>query len=106
VTAFLGGAPGLVLACLFLALAGSASTATRAVVQQLAVTSAPANRSGATSVMLACQFGGAALAPVLWMPIYQFDHHVAMLTGGIPAFFGGVLLLIVWRLRAARRAAD
>ncbi|MDO5681647.1 MAG: MFS transporter, partial [Propionibacteriaceae bacterium] len=94
ITAMVGGAVGLGLVCLFLALAGSASTATRAVVQQLAVTSAPENRSGATSVMLACQFGGAALAPVLWTLIYQVDHNLAMLTGGLAALLGGVILLV------------
>ncbi|WP_432559507.1 MFS transporter [Granulicoccus sp. GXG6511] len=104
VTALVGGAVGLGLACLLLAVAGSASTATRAVVQQLAVTSAPANRSGATSVMLACQFGGAALAPILWMPIYEVNHVLAMLTGGAPAFVGGLILLLVWRMRGARPA--
>lgn len=104
VTAIIGGALGLGLVILFLALAGSASTATRAVVQQLAVTSAPTNRSGATSVMLACQFGGASFAPILWVPIYEIDHSLAMGTGGIPAFLGGVLLLIAWRRRESHKA--
>jgi len=105
ITALIGGWTGLALVCLFLVIAGSASTATRAVVQQLAVTSAPANRSGATSVMLAVQFGGASLAPVIWMPIYGVDHNLAMLTGGIPSFLGGVILLIGWRLRLAQNQA-
>lgn len=93
-TALVGGAPGIVLACLLLAVAGGAATATRAVVQQLAATSAPTNRSGATSVMLACQFGAAALVPVLWVPIYQLDPLLAMTTGGVPALLGGVVLLV------------
>lgn len=105
VTALIGGAVGLGLVVLFLALAGSASTATRAVVQQLAVTSAPTNRSGATSVMLACQFGGASLAPLLWVPIYEIDRSLAMGTGGIAAFLGGVLLLVVWRRRESQPTA-
>lgn len=97
VTALIGGIAGLALACFFLALAGAASTATRGVVQQLAVTSAPTNRAGATSVMLATQFLGASLAPILWMPIYRIDPIAAMLTGGVAAFLGGLILLVVWR---------
>lgn len=100
-TTLAGPIIGLGLAILTLSLAGAASTATRAVAQTLAVTSAPQNRSGATSVMLACQFSGAALAPLLWVPVYnsggQAGHIWAMVLAGSTALIAGVILLVVNR---------
>lgn len=92
----------LILVILAIAIAGAAATGTRTVVQNLAVTSAPTNRSGATSVMLACQFGGAALSPVLWVPLYEAQPvpggGIALIAAGATAFAAGLLLLAVRRL--------
>lgn len=92
----------LILVIVCIALSGAAATGTRTVVQKLAVTSAPTNRSGATSVMLACQFTGAALAPVLWVPVYTAqpvpDGGIALILGGTTAIVAGVLLFVVHRL--------
>ena len=63
-TALTGVVPTVVLMNIAIAVAGAAATGTRTVAQTLAVTSAPTNRSGTVSVMLACQFGEAAIAPV------------------------------------------
>ncbi|MFV0457723.1 MAG: MFS transporter [Actinomycetales bacterium] len=91
----------LILVVVSIAIAGAAATGTRTVVQGLAVTSAPTNRSGATSVMLACQFSGAALAPLLWVPIYESqpvpDGGIALVVAGSTAVIAGLILLLVHR---------
>lgn len=102
-TTLAGPVVGLGLALLTIAASGAASTATRSVAQTLAVTSAPQNRSGATSVMLACQFSGAALVPFTWVPLYnwgggtQASHILAMVVAGSTAMLAGVLLLVLHR---------
>ncbi|MEU6129535.1 MFS transporter [Saccharopolyspora sp. NPDC047091] len=53
--------------------AGAAVTGIRTIVNELAATSAPSNRGGAASLALAAQFFGGALAPVLWVPLYDLD---------------------------------
>lgn len=87
---------GLIVA---IGVAGAAATGTRTISQQLAVTSAPANRSGASSVMLACQFGGAAIAPLLWVPLYLGRGGQALVYAGLPALAAALVLLLAWRLR-------
>jgi MFS family permease len=94
--------PGVAVVVVAVALGGMASTAGRALTQTLAVTSAPQNRAGATSVMLACQFGGSALAPVIWIPFFSTGAHTAaLLTTAAPALLGGLILGAVW-LRTRR----
>lgn len=101
-TLALPGPLPLLLVILAIAVAGAAATGTRTVVQNLAVTSAPSNRSGATSVMLACQFAGAALSPVLWVPLYEAqpvpDGGIALVAGGASAVLAGLLLLLARKL--------
>lgn len=81
-TALTGVVRTVVLMIIAIAVAGAAATGTRAVAQTLAVTSAPTNRSGAVSVMLARQFGGAAIAPVLWVPMYPTLGGLTLDVGG------------------------
>ena len=92
----------LILVIIAIAIAGAAATGTRTVVQNLAVTSAPSNRSGATSIMLACQFAGAALSPVLFVPLYEAQQvpggGIALIAAGTTAFAAGLLLLVVRKL--------
>lgn len=89
--------PGVAVVVVAVALGGASSTAGRALTQTLAVTSAPQNRSGATSVMLACQFAGSALAPVIWIPFFSSGAHTAaLLTTAVPALLGGLILGVVW----------
>ena len=101
--ALVGVVPTLALMIICIGVAGAAATGTRTVSQTLAVTSAPTNRSGAVSVMLACQFGGAAIAPLLWVPIYQDSQGAALVLAGIPAVLAGLVLLVAWRLPWAGR---
>ena len=106
--ALCGLTPNVALLVIAIAVAGAAATGTRAVVQTLAVTSTPANRSGATSVMLACQFGGAALVPLMWVPIFLADVDsggdggVALVACGVPAVVAAAILAIVYRMRWVR----
>lgn len=101
-TALTGVVPTVALMTLSIAVAGAAATGTRTVAQTLAVTSAPGNRSGAVSVMLACQFGGAALAPVLWVPIHQDLDGATLVLAGIPAVLAAGVLMLARRSRSAR----
>jgi MFS family permease len=101
--ALIGVVPTLALMIICIGVAGAAATGTRTVAQTLAVTSAPTNRSGAVSVMLACQFGGAAIAPLLWVPIYQDSQSAALVLAGIPAILAGLVLLVARRLNWAER---
>lgn len=100
----------LVLVVLFIGLAGAAATGTRTLSQTLAATSAPSNRSGATSVMLACQFTGAALAPVLWVPVYtsQPVPHggVALVASGTTALIAALILGVVHRTNFLQKTAE
>jgi MFS family permease len=68
-----GLAPSAGLLAATWALAGIASQTVWATVYTLAVDAAPGNRAGAVSVVGACRFAGNALAPVVWLPL--FDAH-------------------------------
>ncbi|WP_432560045.1 MFS transporter [Granulicoccus sp. GXG6511] len=79
-------------------LGGVAGTACRSTTQNLAVTSAPTNRAGASSVMLACQFGGSALAPILWVPVFMGPSPwLALVLAGVPAIIAALALALAWR---------
>lgn len=88
-----GLAPALPLMIGSIAVSGAAGTGCRAVSQSLAVTSTQANRSGATSMMLAWQFGGGAVAPVIWVPLYTAHGGPALVVASVPALLAGVLLM-------------
>lgn len=91
----------LILVIFTIGVAGAAATGTRTLAQSLAATSAPTNRSGATSVMLACQFTGAALAPVIWVPLYtaQPVPHggIALIASGSTALLAALILFVIHR---------
>ncbi|MFN8081789.1 MAG: MFS transporter [Kineosporiaceae bacterium] len=63
--------PSVALLVVAVAAGGAASTAGRLTSTTLAVTSTPGNRAGATSMTLAWQFLGSALAPVSLLPLYH-----------------------------------
>lgn len=102
-TAGLPAAAGIAIMVAAIALGGASGTATRAAAQNIAVTSAPTNRSGASSVMLACQFGGSALAPLVWVPLfYGWSSPGALMVVGVPAVLAGLVLGIGWRVTGSR----
>lgn len=104
-TAGLPVAIGVTVMVLAIAVGGMSGTATRSVAQNLAVTSAPTNRSGASSVMLAFQFGGSALAPLVWVPLfYGWSAAGSLMVTGAPAILSGLVLVAVWLARRGRPA--
>lgn len=88
-----GLSPWLALMIVFVAIAGAAATGCRAVAQSLAVTATADNRSGATSMMLAWQFGGGAVAPILWVPLYAVAAGTTLVAAALPALAAAALLL-------------
>jgi MFS family permease len=82
---------------------GAASTGGRLVVNTLAVTSTPTNRGGATSIMLAWQFLGSALAPLAFLPIYHTGPELGFLASSSGAGFGLVMLVGAGALRSGPR---
>lgn len=99
-TAGLAGTVGIVIVVVLVAVGGVCGTACRSITQSLAVTSAPANRAGASSVMLACQFAGSAIAPLLWVPVFVGGTpSLALLLAGVPAVCAGIALALGGRTR-------
>ncbi|MEU6646706.1 MFS transporter [Saccharomonospora sp. NPDC046836] len=73
-------------------LAGAAVTGLRSTVNSLAVTSAPDNRGGASSVALSFQFFGGALAPAVWVPLYQSADSWGFAAGALAPVLAIILL--------------
>jgi MFS family permease len=83
VTSMLLGITGnLAVLVALVAASGAASIASRVTVNSLAVRSTPGNRSGATSMMLAWQFLGGAVAPVALLPVYGTHAGLALIGAG------------------------
>ena len=95
VTAAAGVVPAVWLLVGMVAAAGAASTAARVVVNTLAVTSTPANRGGATSMTLAWQFLGSAIAPLVLLPVYHRSMTVSLAVAACGAVASAVLLTVV-----------
>jgi hypothetical protein len=76
------------------------------VTNTLAVTSTPSNRSGATSMALAWQFLGGALAPLIWLPVYRSHGGWAITAASGWALLAVGLLLITPRVSAAGEWAE
>ena len=83
-------AGGLVLA---VTVAGSAAAGTRVLVNSLALQSTPRNPAGATSIALAVQFIGAAVAPAI-VPIYHGSAVVAATLVALVCLSGAALARI------------
>lgn len=84
--------PHLVVLVVALFVGGMAGTGLRAVTNYLAVTEAPENRGGAASFVLGVQFVGAAIAPLLWLPLYTLDPTLALVAAGSGGVAAAVLL--------------
>jgi len=80
---------------ILVALCGASSTGGRLVANTLALASTPANRAGATSMTLAWQFLGSALAPLAWLPLYHHLAALGFLGASLGAFFSAIVLLAV-----------
>jgi predicted MFS family arabinose efflux permease len=89
----LGIAPGAAaLAALWLA-AGVCSALLWAGMNVLTVGAAPRNRGGAVSIIGAFKFAGNALAPLLWVAVYDVDVRLAFALAGIASL--GVAATVV-----------
>jgi ACDE family multidrug resistance protein len=75
-------------------LAGVAVTGLRSTVNTLAVTSVPGNRGGASSLALSLQFFGGALAPAIWVPLYQSSGDFGFAAGAIAPLLALVLVVV------------
>ncbi len=100
-TALTGQATTIIVLVALVAFGGAASTACRVVVNTLAVTSTPANRGGATSITLAWQFLGSALAPLVFLPIYRGGAGVGLLATAAGSVAAALVLLGGTRVRRA-----
>ena len=97
----LAGAVGTMAAAWLVA--GVGSSFIWAGLNTLAVQSAPENRGGAISVVGAFKFTGNALAPLLWLPLYEAHVELAF---AIAAVACAAIALVVLSLgRGARRIA-
>jgi MFS family permease len=90
-----GVSPTLVVLIGALALSGIAGLACRVVVNSMAVRSSPINRGGAASLMLACQFLGGALAPIVLIPVYRQGATTGLAVAAISSVVAAGLLLVV-----------
>jgi MFS family permease len=93
-TAAAGLSPVVAVLVATTALGGIASTAGRVATNTLAVNSTPANRGGATSMTLAWQFIGSALAPLLLLPVYHRSVAAGFAVAGLASLGGAVLLAV------------
>ena len=98
VVAVAGLAPTVWILALCSAVAGAASTGSRAIVNTMSVTSTPENRAGAASVTLAFLFLGSALAPVILLPVYLADAELGFLVGASGSAIAVVLVVVARRL--------
>ena len=88
-----GVAPTIALLALGWACAGVASQMVWASVYTLAVDAAPGNRAGAVSIIGACRFAGNALAPVVWLPLFDTHTWLPFAGAGVVLAFLTVLAL-------------
>lgn len=103
VTAVFVAAVGLTGSPLALALcwtaAGAGASMLTVVLQNLTVRAVPGNRGGALSAVSAFRFTGAAVAPLLWLPLYQASAREAFTAAGLSALLAAVALLPGMRRR-------
>ncbi|MFN8196335.1 MAG: MFS transporter [Nocardioidaceae bacterium] len=90
----IGLSPRLPFLVLAFALGGVAGLAARITVNALAVRSTPENRGGAASLMLACQFLGGAVAPLVLLPVYRQSSVLGPVVGAAFCLVAGVFLAV------------
>jgi ACDE family multidrug resistance protein len=85
----------VVMLVLGVVLAGAAVTGIRSTVNSVAVTSTPGNRGGATSLVLSLQFFGGALAPAVWVPLYQYAGDWGFALGALAPISAFLLIAVM-----------
>lgn len=84
------GASGWLAACW--TLAGAAGSLLIVALQTLAVRAVPGNTGGALSVVAAFRFGGGALAPLAWLPLYAVAPALAFAGAAVTTLLAVPLL--------------
>jgi MFS family permease len=79
----LGVAPSAAWLALGWVIAGLGSALVWAGLNTLAVEAAPANRAGAVSFIGAWKFAGNAVAPLVWVPLYEIRTSLAFTVAGV-----------------------
>jgi MFS family permease len=95
------GSAGLTAALWFIA--GAGSTVAWAGLNTLAVEAVPENRAGATSVVSALKFAGNAVAPVIWLPLYDSSPKLAFIAAAVMAALAALLVAPLRIARAGER---
>jgi MFS family permease len=88
------GAPSAVALGALWILAGVGSQLLWAGLNTLMVTTKTTNRGGVVSLVGAFKFAGSALAPVIWLPLYDARHWYAFVGAGVAA---GCVSITAWR---------
>jgi MFS family permease len=96
------GSPGLTAALWFAV--GAGSSLVWAGLNTLVIEAVPHNRAGATSVFGAFKFAGSAAAPLMFLPLYSADQHLAFVGAGVLAATVAAFSLALTRER--RRGAS
>lgn len=78
---------------LFWAVAGAGTALIWAGLNTMAVEAVAGNRAGALSVVSAFRFAGNAIAPVLWLPLYEARASTAFLVAGAGCVALGLIVL-------------
>lgn len=89
----LGVAGSVVWLALAWAVAGAGTALVWAGVNTMSVEAVPGNRAGAISVVSAFRFAGNAIAPVLWLPLYEARASSAFLLAGAGSVALGAIAL-------------
>lgn len=98
--------PSVALLVVAMAVGGAASTAGRLTSTSMAVTSTPTNRAGATSMALAWQFLGSAIAPLTLLPLYHRSVDLGFIASALGAVLAAALLAAAPAVnRSLRRTA-
>ncbi|MFB8005103.1 MFS transporter [Nocardia sp. NPDC056000] len=103
--ALVGFSHGPAQLALLWTLAGCGASMIVVVIQNLTVRTQPDNRAGALSVVSALRFSGAALSPVLLLPIYTHTPSGAFLTAAIAVLITAPSLLLMPRPNTSTRPA-
>lgn len=90
VVALVGVAPWVAAVIALVAAAGVAGTAGRILTNSMALASTPTNVGGATSITMAVQFVGTALAPAL-LPLYHASAQASFAVAGAALVVGAVI---------------
>lgn len=86
---------GVGLLAVTVGMAGVAATASRVGVNALATRSTPGNRGGASSMAMAWQFLGGAVAPLALMPVYVSAAAASLAVAALGALAAAGLLVVV-----------